>query len=191
MISLRKLISPLVQRTVGLCAICAVMNVACYRPHAWQPIPNAPSIQQPKEDFTLVWDKEDANGGPLDPYWGLEKTQNEIPPREQGQPPYPCELDPYAKPCTENKNIVKDAPLFPNGVICKIGNLTAPFDGHADWIVATQQGCVDWEAHTPDNDYNFRLFPPDPRRSGLTKKELTGRDLSTPVLLRDAESARG
>jgi hypothetical protein len=161
-----KLISPLL-----LCATFGLTNVACHRPRAWQPIPNAPSIQQPKEDFTLVWnnDKEDANGGPLDPYWGLEKIQNEIPPREQGQHPYPCELDPYAKQCTENQNIVKDAPLFPNSVLCKIGNPTAPFDGHADWIVATQQGCVDWEGHTPDDDYNFRLFPPDPKRSGLTK----------------------
>jgi hypothetical protein len=164
MTTLRKLISPLF-----LCVLCVSTNVACHRPHAWQPIPNAPSIQPPKEDFTLVWDKEDANGGPLDPYWGLEKIQNEIPPREQGQHPYPCELDPYAGKCTENKGIVKDAPLFPNSVICKIGNLTAPFDGHADWVVATQQGCVDWEGHTPDDDYNFRLFPPDPNRSGLTK----------------------
>jgi hypothetical protein len=164
MTTLRELISPLF-----LYALCVSTNVACHRPHAWQPVPSAPSIQQPKEDFTLVWDKEDANGGPLDPYWGLEKIQNEIPPREQGQHPYPCEPDPYAKQCTENKNIVKDAPQFPNSVICKIGNLTAPFDGHADWIVATQQGCVDWEGHTPDDDYNFRLFPPDPKRSGLTK----------------------
>jgi hypothetical protein len=166
MTTFRKLIS-----LVLLCAMCGLTNVACHRPHAWQPIPNAPSIQQPKEDFTLIWnnDKEDANGGPLDPYWGLEKIQNEIPPREQGQHPYPCEPDPYAKQCTESKNIVKDAPLFPNSVICKIGNLTAPFDGHADWTVATQQGCVDWEGHTPDDDYNFRLFPPDPKRSGLTK----------------------
>ncbi len=164
MTTLRKLISPLF-----LGALCASTNVACHRPHAWQPVPNAPSIQPPKEDFTLVWDKEDANGGPLDPYWGLEKIQNEIPPREQGQHPYPCELDPYAGKCTENKGIVKDPPLFPNSVICKIGNFTAPFDGHADWIVATQQGCVDWEGHTPDDDYNFRLFPPNRNRSGLTK----------------------
>jgi hypothetical protein len=50
MTTLRKLISPLF-----LCALCVSANVACHRPHAWQPIPNAPSIQQPKEDFTLVW----------------------------------------------------------------------------------------------------------------------------------------
>jgi hypothetical protein len=147
----------------------AVTSSGCRHPHVWQPVPHAPSIQHPKDDFTLVWDKEDANGEPLDPYWGLEKAQSELPPREQGQPPYACEPDPYSNACTENKGLVMDPPQFPNSVICKVGNLGAKFNGHADWIVATQHGCADWEDQSADGDYNFRLFPPDRYKSILTK----------------------
>lgn len=149
--------------------VSTLMCSGCRHPQVWQPVPHAPSIDQPKEDFTLVWDKEDANGGPLDPYWGLEKTQREMPPREQGQHPYPCEQDPYSNSCTENKGLVMDPPQFPNSVICKVGNLIAKFNGHADWIVASQHGCADWEDQSADGDYNFRLFPPDRYKSILTK----------------------
>jgi len=142
---------------------------ACHHPHVWQPVPHAPSIQQPKDDFTLIWDKEDANGGPLNPYWGLEKTQNELPPREQGQRPYACEPDPYSDACTENRGLVMDPPQFPNSIVCKVGNLGAKFNGHADWIVASQHGCADWEDQSADGDYNFRLFPSDRYKSILTK----------------------
>jgi hypothetical protein len=141
----------------------------CHHPHAWQPVPHAPSIQQPKADFSLVWDKEDANGAPLNPYWGLEKTQNEIPPREVSQHPYPCELDPYSNSCTENKGLVLDPPRFPNDIICKVGNPSAKFNGHADWMVASQLGCAQWEDQSADADYNFQLFPPDRLRSIVTK----------------------
>jgi len=146
-----------------------LISLGCRQPRSWQVVPNAPSIEPPKEDFTLVWDKIDANGSPLDPYWGLEKIQNEIPPRKQGSPPYPCELDPYAAHCTENPTPVQDLPQFPNSLICTVGNVQAKIHGHADWVIASQQGCVDWENQSSDYDYNFRLFPPNRLRSGLTK----------------------
>jgi hypothetical protein len=152
------------------CLLVGLLTIpACHHPKAWQPAPHAPSIAPPQEDFTLVWDREDANGLPLNPYWGLEKTQHEIPPREQSQHPFPCEADPYSSACTENKNLVMDPPQFPNSIICKVGNLGAKFNGHADWLVGSQHGCVDWENQSADEDYNFRLFPPAPNQSLLTK----------------------
>ena len=152
-----------------LIACVIIVTSACHRPHAWQPVPHAPSIEQPKEDFTLVWDHEDANGAPLNPYWGLEKTQNQIPPREESHHPYPCERDPYSASCTENRGLVLDPPRFPNSIVCKVGNLGAKFNGHADWTVASQHGCAEWEDQSADSDYNFQLFPPDRYRSVVTK----------------------
>ncbi len=148
-----------------------VLSFGCRHPRSWQVVPYAPPIDPPKKDFTLVWDKDrvDANGSPLDPYWGLEKIQNEIPPREQASHPYPCELDPFAAHCTENPTPVQDLPQFPNSLICAVGNLQAKIHGHADWIIASQQGCVNWEYQSTDGDYNFRLFPANPLRSVLTK----------------------
>lgn len=147
-----------------------VTALACHHARSWQVVPNLPSIDPPKEDFTLVWDRNlDANGGPLDPYWGLEKIANQIPPREEGQPPYPCELDPFSAACSENRPIIQDLPLFPNSVICGVGNLQAKIHGHADWIVGSQRGCIQWEDQSPDGDYNFQMFPPNPNRSVLTK----------------------
>jgi hypothetical protein len=153
----------------GCVALCLLLT-SCHHPKAWQPVPNAPAID-PKEDFTLTWDnqKQDANGLPLNPYWGLEKTQHEIPPREQPQHPYPCEFDPFSAACTENKDLVLDGPELPNSLICTVGNLQSKLHGHADWLVATQHGCVNWEDQSFDGDYNFRLFPADELRSVITK----------------------
>jgi len=153
-----------------LAVLSAFLLTGCHQPKAWAPVPNTPAID-PKDDFTLTWDstKQDANGLPLNPYWGLEKTKQELPPRKQGDHPYPCEPDPYSSQCTENKNLVKDGPEFPNWVICKVGNLGADFNGHADWVVGSEQGCVKWEDESFDGDYNFQLFPPDPLHSVLTK----------------------
>jgi len=157
----RYLLVFLVVSLVALCSGCP--------PKSWVVPPDAPPIQSPQKDFTLVWDKTDANGAPLDPYWALEKTQNEIPPREAGSHPYPCELDPFSDQCTENPTPVQDLPEFPNAVICEVGNTEAKIHGHADWLVASQQGCVKWEEQSTDGDYNFHLFPWNPKRSGLTK----------------------
>jgi len=155
----------------GIClfSFAILIESACVRPHNWQPIPHLPSINPPTKDFTLIWEKEDANGLPQDPYWGLEKISGEFPPREQTEPSYPCKSDPYGTACTENKNLVMDPPQFPNSVICKVGNLGAKFNGHADWIVASQHGCVDWENQSADGDYNFRMFPDDRQKAALTK----------------------
>jgi hypothetical protein len=152
-------------------ALLVISFGCCRHPRSWQVVPYAPSMDPPQKDFTLAWDndKVDANGSPLDPYWGLEKIQNEIPPREQGSHPYPCELDPYAAHCTENPTPVQDLPQFPNSLICEVGNTEAKIHGHADWIIASQQGCVNWEYQSTDSDYNFRLFPANPLRSVLTK----------------------
>ena len=162
------------QKHCSLLALGALLVIGmggCRQPRSWQVVPNAPSIDPPQKDFTLVWDKDkvDANGSPLDPYWGLEKIQNELPPREGGSHPWPCELDPYAAHCTENPTPVQDLPQFPNSLICAVGNLQGKIHGHADWVVASQQGCVNWENQSFDGDYNFRLFPANRLRSFLTK----------------------
>ena len=62
-----------------------------------------------------------------------------------------------------------DPPQFPNSVICKVGNPWVKINGHADWIVATQHGCANWEDQSADGDIIFGLFPPDRYRSILTK----------------------
>jgi hypothetical protein len=156
---------------LGFSVFFSLSNFSCRQHHPWAQVPHAPSIQQPTKDFTVVWDKEDANGYPLDVIWGLEKiNKGEIPPREVAQHPYPCERDPYREGCVENGGLVVDPPLrFPNGVFCRVGKLGGGFDGHYDWVVASQQGCVDWEHKAEDGDYNFRLYPYNPRMSGLTK----------------------
>ncbi len=104
----------------------------------------------------------DDNGILLNPMWGRQITNRELPDRSQcgGNAPYSSLCT--TQPTTED-----------NGTLCSIhGN-----DGHHNWAAATYEGTVYWNdksCDVCDDDYNFRLVRNDD--AGMTTENKVKQD---------------
>lgn len=134
-------------------------------PQPWTPDPIHTSVQAPGE-FNVMWDQEDVNGFPANPYWEAQtpRYQATLPPLA-GSQYASCVQQPYLKvpaqpgqeACTVQDTVIDTPDEFPN-VLCFF-YLDSEVHGHVDWTVASTAGYVSWLNLADDWDYNFRLIP--------------------------------
>ena len=93
--------------------------------------------------------------------------------------PSAATCDPSNRP-SDPKDCTTQVTAWDGSDVCTVrGWFTGDAGGHRNWAAGTYQGRLYWEAHSApgtDDDYNFRLVPPD--RAGLTtdsgKTDATG-----------------
>ncbi|HET9595780.1 MAG TPA: hypothetical protein VFP65_09380 [Anaeromyxobacteraceae bacterium] len=120
------------------------------------------ALAQVADAFTLSVDAVDANGLPLDPMWGWQRTH-------AGDPPDPevlCFASCSDFSCCSRDRVTFDVAVLPNDAICSLGAEHA-IHGHANWRATTYTGRLDFQELSSDFDYNFTLVPPE--RRGLVK----------------------
>ena len=101
----------------------------------------------------------------LNPMWGRQITNHELPDKSQ------CgNGDPYSGPCTTQPT-EED-----HGLLCNEGTLGI-VDGHHNWVAGTYEGTIFWNDKSSwiaDGDYNFRLVRPDDAGMTTENKIKTG-----------------
>jgi hypothetical protein len=101
----------------------------------------------------------------LNPMWGRQITNHELPDKSQ------CgNGDPYSAPCTTQPT-EED-----HGFLCNEGTLGI-VDGHHNWVAGTYEGTIFWNDKSSwiaDGDYNFRLVRPDDAGMTTENKIKTG-----------------
>ncbi len=103
----------------------------------------------------------------LNPMWGRQITNHELPDTSQ------CNGGaPYASPCTTQPT-EED-----HGILCNYGTLGI-VDGHHNWVAGTYEGTIFWNDKSSwiaDGDYNFRLVRPDDAGMTTENKVKAGPD---------------
>jgi hypothetical protein len=116
----------------------------------------------PPAPFDLLWDSEDDNGFPLNPFWGWQVTHPGAFPD-----PAQCTDGPFSGACTSWADVItQDTANVCNIEQYEPGKSNSPplfgIAGHVNWAAATYVGRMTWESHsTPgtDDDYNFDFYP--------------------------------
>jgi hypothetical protein len=98
----------------------------------------------------------------FNPVWGAQLAP-------QHPLPNATTCDPSNRP-SDPKNCTTQVTTWDGSDLCTVrGWFTGDAGGHRNWAAGTYQGRIFWEAHSApgtDDDYNFRLVPPD--QAGLT-----------------------
>ncbi len=103
----------------------------------------------------------------LNPMWGRQITNHELPDTSQCN-----QRAPYAAPCTTQPT-EED-----HGLLCNYGTLGI-VDGHHNWVAGTYEGTIFWNDKSSwiaDGDYNFRLVRPDDAGMTTENKVKAGPD---------------
>lgn len=180
-------------RLAGVVFFCVGLT-GCFlwrRPQPWTPNPIHNPAQAPGE-FNVLWDQEDVNGFPSNPYWEAQtpRYQSTLPPLTAPQyascveqPYLTAPVQPGQDACTVQDTVIDTPDEFPN-VLCFF-YLDSKVHGHVDWTVASTGGYVSWLNLADDWDYDFRLIPrqqtaPPQQDRGITTNNNHVGDGSTP-----------
>jgi hypothetical protein len=130
---------------------------------AWVTITIGPGDRLPTAAaFDLVWDALDDNALPKNPKWGWQITHPGSFPDSELCFKLPGTFD--NPQCTKQKPQI-DTPHGVNDVLCRL-HAEHPINGHVNFGDATYEGRIEWDGHSDDDDYNFKLTPPN--QEGLT-----------------------